>query len=257
VRKAKRPGCRPARANTAPRRSLAWALVAAPPVTSGYMANGALTSTEKCAPGARDRTSASTSGRIPLESILTGVPRAESSAAKSASPGVSVGSPPVTTSPSIQFLREVTNRRTEAAARGGTLSGRQARAALWQCGQRRLQPPKKRTADRRPGQSQRDMGSMPRTSSQLGEKCILQQYQCGKSGTDPWSLPNEPGQENPKHPPRRTSHTPGAFDCKGQMLSLRRRSAARPRRAAQSWSGFFFRPPEPATTPRVGPIKRA
>ncbi len=113
------------------------------------------------------------SGRMPLVSILTGGPMAAASAAKSAIPGARVGSPPVTTRPSSQRAWEATNRRTEAAASGGASSGLQARPALWQCGQRRLHPPKKSTAARRPGQSQRDMGSMPRTSSQAQDMLIF------------------------------------------------------------------------------------
>jgi hypothetical protein len=173
VRKANWPGWRPARAKMAPRRSLASAWPTAPPEASRYLAKGALTSTEKCAPGWRARTSATMSGRMPLVSILTGGPSSASSATKSGSPGTRVGSPPVSTSPSIQRAWLATNRRTDVAARGGRLVGRQARSALWQWGQRRLQPPKKNTAVRRPGQSHRDMGSMPRTSSQAGENCIL------------------------------------------------------------------------------------
>lgn len=93
--------------------------------------------------------------------------------AKPGSPGTSVGSPPVTTSPSSQRLWLSTKRRTAFSARGGAASGVQARAALWQWGQRKLQPPKKTTALRRPGQSHRDMGSMPRTSPQAGELIIF------------------------------------------------------------------------------------
>jgi len=51
VRNAKRPGKRPARTNTASRRSRAAAASTAPPVTMGYLAKGALTSTEKWASG--------------------------------------------------------------------------------------------------------------------------------------------------------------------------------------------------------------
>ena len=93
--------------------------------------------------------------------------------AKPGRPGVKVGSPPVITSPSSQRLRLATKRRTAFSARGGRVSGAQARAALWQWGQDKLQPPKKTTADSRPGQSHKDMGSMPRTSPQAGELIIF------------------------------------------------------------------------------------
>lgn len=173
VRKANRPGWRAARAKTASRRALAAAGATDWPVTNPYLANGALTSTAKWASGWRLRTSASTSGRMPLESIRTRGPKAASSAAKSASPATRVGSPPLMTMPSSHLAWEAANRRTDAAESGGRLSGRQARAALWQWGQRKSQPPKKSTAHRRPGQSQRDTGSMPRTRSQAGETFIF------------------------------------------------------------------------------------
>lgn len=171
VRKAKRSGWRAARAKTAPRRSAASFGVTAPPVTRPYLAKGALTSTEKLTSGRRSSTVSSTSGRMPLVSILTAGPRAASSAAKADNPGVRVGSPPVTTKPSSHLAWVAAKERTEAAGSGVPLA--KAREALWQCGQRRLQPPKKSTAVTRPGQSQKDMGSMPRTSSQAGEKLIF------------------------------------------------------------------------------------
>ncbi|EHJ48480.1 hypothetical protein DFW101_2476 [Solidesulfovibrio carbinoliphilus subsp. oakridgensis] len=201
VRKAKRPGWRAARAKTAKRRSLAASGVTAPPVAGPYLANGALTSTAKCASGWRTRTAARTSGRMPLESIRTRGPKAASSAAKSASPGASVGSPPVRTMPSSHLAWEAANRRTDAAARAGWPSGRQARAALWQWGQRKSQPPKKSTAQIRPGQSQRDRGSMPRTSSQAGEQLIFfLQYQHVKKYVRPSPAPAD-RQGNPSDTP--------------------------------------------------------
>lgn len=171
VRKAKRSGWRAARAKTSPRRAEASASVAAPPVTRPYLANGALTSTENRAPGRRSSTAATTSGRMPLVSILTSGPRAASSAAKADRPGTRVGSPPVTTKPSSHLAWEAAKERTEAPGSG--LPAAKAREALWQWGQRRLQPPKKSTAESFPGQSQKDMGSMPRTSSQAGENVIF------------------------------------------------------------------------------------
>lgn len=159
-----------------PRQAAASLASTAPPVTSGYLANGAFTSTEKQVSGRRARTASTTSGRSPLVSTLTAGPRAATSATKSGRPGTKLGSPPVSTSPSSQRAWLVTKRRTAAGDSSGTVCGRQANPALWQWGQRKLQPPKNNTAARCPGQSHKDMGSMPRTSSQAGEDCMVVKY---------------------------------------------------------------------------------
>ncbi len=171
---------------------------------------------------------------MPLESILTSGPSDASSAAKAAKPGVRVGSPPVTTKPSSHLAWEAAKVRTEAAGRGAPLA--KARDALWQCGQRRLQPPKKSTAQSLPGQSQKDMGSMPRTSSQAGESVILSSktewIQCENGPAAPCAA----REKSPlKSPERRYLHTPARVDCKGRFMPGRTRSRQR-----RAMPGFSF-----------------
>ncbi len=171
---------------------------------------------------------------MPLESILTSGPSDASSAAKAAKPGVRVGSPPVTTKPSSHLAWEAAKARTEAAGRGAPLA--KARDALWQCGQRRLQPPKKSTAQSLPGQSQKDMGSMPRTSSQAGESVILSSktewIQCENGPAAPCAA----REKSPlKSPERRYLHTPARVDCKGRFMPGRTRSRQR-----RAMPGFSF-----------------
>jgi len=144
----------------------ALSAVTAPPTACGYFSKGAFTSTEKCMRGTRARSSATTSGRMPLVSILTGGPYSAMSAANSVSPGVRVGSPPLMTMPSSQPLRAAKNFFTSAGRMGGKLSGAQASPALWQWGHFKLQPPKKTTAATLPGQSHRERGSRPRMTFQ-------------------------------------------------------------------------------------------
>ncbi len=121
----------------------------------------------------RARTWASTSGRMPLESSLTGRPKARRSYRNGSRPGSAVGSPPDTTMPSSQAARILKKRRTSDGKITGWRSGRQARSALWQVGQRRLQPPRKMTQHVRPGQSQRLKGVRPRRFPQALLSCSI------------------------------------------------------------------------------------
>ncbi len=108
----------------------------------------------------------STLGCMPLLSILMGRLKDLRSRSRSSRPGTRVGSPPLITMPSSQACRDVRKRSTDSRGRGENQSGRQANSALWQVGQRRLQPPMNRTHAVFPGQSQRLMGSIPRTEDQ-------------------------------------------------------------------------------------------
>jgi len=140
----------------------AFSAVTAPPTACGYFSKGAFTSTEKCTPGTRFKSSATTSGRMPLVSILSGGPYSAISSVNSTNPGVRVGSPPLMTTPSSQPLREEKKRLTSSGRMGGKFSWAQASPALWQWGHFKLQPPKKITAATLPGQSHRERGSRPR-----------------------------------------------------------------------------------------------
>lgn len=166
TRNMNRPGLSAARSKMRVMRRSAFPAETAPPTALGYFSKGAFTSTEKCTPGTRARSSATTSGRMPLVSILSGGPYSAISAANATSPGVRVGSPPLMTMPSSHPFREAKNLRTSAGRMGGKLSGAQASPALWQWGHLRLQPPKKTTAATLPGQSHRERGSRPRMTFQ-------------------------------------------------------------------------------------------
>ncbi len=141
--------------------SLAASAVTAPPVTRGYFSYGAFTSTENRVAGAWAITAATISGRMPLVSTFTGGPKAERAATSSGRSPARVGSPPVITMPSSHGPRAEKNLPRSAGSMGGYHSGCQASPPLWQCGQRRLQPPKKTTALMRPGQSHKESGSRP------------------------------------------------------------------------------------------------
>jgi len=79
--------------------------VTAPPVRAGYLSKGPLTSTAKVCTRRAANSSATISGRMPLESILMGSPNREISLTSSAMSSTVVGSPPVMVMPSSQTLR--------------------------------------------------------------------------------------------------------------------------------------------------------
>ena len=98
-----------------------------------------------------------------------GRPNRPRSRRKPQSPPAMVGSPPETTMPSSQSRRRSMKCSASDAKMVGRVSGRQARSALWQVGQPRLQPERKSTVVDRPGQSHRLKGWIPRSLSQASE----------------------------------------------------------------------------------------
>ncbi len=103
---------------------------------------------------------------MPLLSSLRGSSSRARSSKSGTRPGTQVGSPPLITSPSSQRLRSANMVRTLERDNGGRLSLCQASSALWQVGQRRLQPAQNNTMAVCPGQSQKLRASNPRTWDQ-------------------------------------------------------------------------------------------
>ena len=110
-----------------------------PPVSAGYLSYGPFTSTAKACTSPPASSARTTAGRMPLVSSFTGRPRAPRSASSPSSPGTVVGSPPVTVTPSSHLARRDSSPSTSPRSWAGSRSGLQARSALWQVGQRRLQ----------------------------------------------------------------------------------------------------------------------
>jgi len=74
VRNMNRPGCAAARPNIAVRQALASTGLKRSPVAAEYLAKGALTSTDTASMSPKASRPATTAGRLPLVSSLTGRP---------------------------------------------------------------------------------------------------------------------------------------------------------------------------------------
>ena len=128
------------------------------PVTFMYEAasSGALTSIATCSTRPLPSSFSTTPGLEPLVSSLTGRPNFRISSMKGISPAQSVGSPPLTQTPSRNFARLAISAYIPAI--GSVSISPVTSALLWHQGQRKLQPTVKTTAATRPSQSRKEAG---------------------------------------------------------------------------------------------------